>query len=179
MKKLNSVLCLTVMGLSVSSLMNSQAMANEASLSAVDVVAQSSPITITAADLPRIIDNNYPQGGPELVTLVCDIVINDPNLVDDVIDYARGANRLQRKAIAEGLGCAARVLAATRPAASDKIAQAVLNFDDEEFQTAFNDALDDIATAGISPGTGGGPVNRAFNFSPGTSGGGAPLASDN
>lgn len=134
----------------------------------VTAMAQAAP-----TPSPQQLLSQYPAGGNQLATVICDITVANPGVVNAVLDLASTANPGQKKAIANGLACASRNLAATRPAASDQISQAVAAFDDDAFQVAYADALNDEATAGLGTGRiGGGPVARSFAFTPGAGSGG-------
>ncbi len=160
---------------------------------------------IPDAEVPAAADNEneklvkealdkYPQGGPELVALISQMVVASPDLADAFLNARGSANPEQRAAIGAGLGRAVAVFngrdteADTNTATA--IAQLVAAAGDEVIQTAFVAAIGDgtaaIAAAPATPaapadaagGRASGPRTGSLSVqsSGGGSGGGDPLS---
>ena len=117
---------------------------------------------------PGQVMNQFPNGGPDLVKQVADLMDSDKATLATLIAFAKTANEDQRKAIAQGLAEAAKAYAsAADPAFANQIQQSVANSGLPEFSKAYADAAGDTGTASTGGGGGGGGGGPTGTGAPG------------
>jgi hypothetical protein len=131
-----------------------------AQLANAQVVGQGGalPLATIAAFLgnPGQAMNQFPNGGPDMVKHVSDLVSSDKSTLAALIGFAKTANEDHRKAIAQGLAQAAKAYAAGDPGFANQIQQSVANSGLPEFAKAYAEVAGDTGTASTGGGGGGG-----------------------
>lgn len=129
----------------------------------------------------------FPNGGPQLISLVRDAVTQNPGLLQTLTGLLQGASADQQAAIGSGLGQAAQIaINNNNQAFANQISAAVAASGASNAQTAFSGATGNTQTAatGAGAGAGGGGGGGGGSGGPaggsGTgSGGGAPSGGSN
>ncbi len=109
-----------------------------------------------AASTPGQVMSQYPNGGPDLVTQVQNLMNADRGNLAAILAFAQTATEDQRKAIGQGLAAVAKSYAASDPGYVTQIAQAVANAGLPELEKAYAEAASDTGTAATGGGGGGG-----------------------
>jgi hypothetical protein len=114
-----------------------------------------------------------PNGGPELVNNVRDLVTADPATLQPILNLLAKATKEQKTAIGAALAQAAKIVVRTNPALATEIQQAILNTKDQDVVLAFAAGSGDrpIGAAGAGAGGGVGGQTNPLNFA---NGGGGP-----
>jgi hypothetical protein len=110
---------------------------------------------------PALLLSQYGNGGPQMISLVRDLVASDPQALPLILDLVPHANEAQLQAIGTALGEAA--LACVRPdqAFANDIQQMVVAINNRTLHVAFAAVLGDQNLAAVDPGGvggGGGPT---------------------
>jgi hypothetical protein len=108
----------------------------------------------------------YPNGGPELVAQIRDLVVASKDTLAPVIQLLAGATKDQKNAIAAGLAQAAKVVVGKRDQAyATQIQQAILDTKDQDVVLAYAGAAGDqpIGSAGGGGAASGGASGGATN----------------
>lgn len=126
----------------------------------------------------------FPNGGPQLISLVRDAVTQNPGLLQTITSLMSGASSNQQAAIGSGLGQAAQIAVNNNNQAfANQIAAAVAASGSSDAQTAFSGATGSTQTAatgaGAGAGGGGGGSGGPAGGSGGGFGGGAPSGGAN
>jgi hypothetical protein len=109
--------------------------------------------------------SQYPNAGPELVSRIREIAVNDPTALDTIIALLAKATKDQKIAIASGLAQAARVVVRTDQPYATRIQQAIADTKDLDVVAAYAAASGDVAIAAAgaagagSAGASGGQTN--------------------
>jgi hypothetical protein len=123
---------------------------------------------------PRKLLTQFPSGGPQMISLIRDLVASDPGALTLIINLNAKANAEQIQAIGAGLGQAALVCRQTAPAFANEIQQMTITADNRPLTQAFSAVMGDLFLGSADPagGGGGGPTatNEAIGGVP-TSGG--------
>lgn len=109
----------------------------------------------------------YPDGGPELVSFIRDLILTDPATLNTVMGLVPTAKPGQQTAIGTGLGQAAQALVRTNPAVASLIQQALVACGSglqqpggrspcENAVLAYAGVTGNVATAAAGGGGGGG-----------------------
>lgn len=109
----------------------------------------------------------YPDGGPELVSLIRDLMLTDPATLNSIMGMVPTAKPGQQSAIGTGLGQAAQALVRTNPAVASLIQQALVACGSglqqpggrspcENAVLAYAGVTGNVATAAAGGGGGGG-----------------------
>jgi hypothetical protein len=119
----------------------------------------------------------YPGGGPQMISLIRDLVASDPGTLPLIIDLNTKANPEQVEAIGTGLGQAALVCKRTAQAFSNEIQQMTIAANNQPLTQAFAGVMGDqfLGLATPSVGGGGAGVTGQVGFVGGFTAGGAPL----
>jgi hypothetical protein len=94
-----------------------------------------------------------PNGGPELVSAVRDLVQADPATLQPIVNLLANASKGQKSSIGAALAQAAKIVVRTNPAFAAQIQQAILDTKDQDVVLAFAAASGDSP---IGAGAGGG-----------------------
>lgn len=122
-----------------------------------------------------------PNGGPQLVSSVRDLVASDPATLQPILNLLANANKNQKSAIGAGLAQAAKIVVRSNPGLATEIQQAILNTKDQDVVLAFAAGAGDRpigATGGGGAGAGGGASGgqtSPLSFFTGGAGGPAPI----
>lgn len=121
-----------------------------------------------------------PNGGPELVSTVRELVTTDPATLQPILNQLANANKDQKSAIGAGLAQAAKIVVRTSPAFATEIQQAILNTKDQDVVLAFAAGAGDrpIGAAGGgggAPGGASGGQTNPLSFFGGSGGGPANI----
>lgn len=130
-------------------------------LTSVPALAQrggASPQTVSAfLSNPADLLAKSPDGGPELVTSVRDLVQADPATLQPIVNLLAKASKGQKSSIGAALAQAAKIVVRSNPAFAAQIQQAILETKDEDVVLAFAAASGDRPIgAGAGGGAGGG-----------------------
>jgi hypothetical protein len=119
-----------------------------------------------------------PNGGPELVSAVRDLVTTDPATLQLILNQLANANKDQKSAIGAGLAQAAKIVVRTNPGFANEIQQAILNTKDQDVVLAFAAGAGDRpigAAGGGAPGGASGGQTSPLSFFAGGAGGPAGI----
>jgi hypothetical protein len=120
-----------------------------------------------------------PNGGPELVSAVRDLVTTDPATLQLILNQLANANKDQKSAIGAGLAQAAKIVVRTNPGFANEIQQAILNTKDQDVVLAFAAGAGDrpigAAGGGGAPGGASGGQTSPLSFFAGGAGGPAGI----
>ena len=122
---------------------------------------------------------NYPNGGPQLISLIRDVAMQHPEALSAIIALLPNAGPDQQAAIGSGLGQAAQLSVKTNPQYANQIQQALTASGFENAIVAFSAATGNVNIASTGPGGGGGggggvggPTGQnGFSFGGGSNGG--------
>lgn len=134
---------------------------------------------------PAAVIAQFPNGGPQLISLVRDAVTQNPSLLQAVIAAMGGASADAQAAVGSGLGQAAQIAANNNnPALANQISAAVAASGVPNAQTAFSGATGNTQTAATGAGAGGGGGGGGGSGGPAGGsgsgfGGGAPSGASN
>jgi hypothetical protein len=119
----------------------------------------------------------YPSGGPQMISLIRDLVASDPGTLPLIINLNGKANPEQVQAIGTGLGQAALVCKRTAQAFSNEIQQMTVAANNQPLTQAFAGVMGDQFLGLDSPtiGGGGAGVTGQVGFVGGVTAGGAPV----
>jgi hypothetical protein len=119
----------------------------------------------------------FPNGGPQMISLVRDLVASDPGTLPLITELNAKANDNQVQAIGTGLGQAALVCARTAKAFSDEIQRVTIAANNKPMTQAFGAVMGDqfLGLAGPAVGGGGAGATGQIGSTGGTAAGSAPL----
>jgi hypothetical protein len=119
----------------------------------------------------------FPNGGPQMISLIRDLVASDPGTLPLVINLNGKANAEQVQALGAGLGQAALVCKRTAQAFSNEIQQMTVAANNQPLIQAFSGVMGDqfLGLAGPSVGGGGAGATGPVGFIGGSAAGAAPL----
>jgi hypothetical protein len=119
----------------------------------------------------------FPNGGPQMIALIRDLVASDPGTLPLVINLDGKANNEQVQAIGTGLGQAALVCKRTAQAFSNEIQQMTIAANNRALTQAFAGVMGDLFLGLEGPSVGGGGAGQTGQVGPtgGVAAGGAPL----
>jgi hypothetical protein len=120
----------------------------------------------------------YPSGGPQMISLIRDLVASDPGTLPLIINLNAKANPEQLQAIGTGLGQAALVCKRTAQPFSNEIQQMTIATNNQPLTQAFAGVMGDqfLGLATPSVGGGGAGVTGQIGSVGGVAAGGAPLS---
>ena len=119
--------------------------------------------------------SQFPNGGPDLASLVQSLMNADRTNLAAIIAFAKTATEDQRKAIAQGLAEVAKAYAASDPGYVNQIQQEVAGAGLPEFAKAYAEAAGDTGTASTGGGGGGGGPTAGGPPTGGSNGGEGPV----
>ncbi|RQH11520.1 hypothetical protein [Bradyrhizobium sp. RP6] len=128
---------------------------------------------------PATLLQQYPDGGPQLISRVRDLGASDPTTVPGLIELLKNpaTSKDQLRAIVAGLAQVARMAAQTDQAFANEIQAAVAGTNNPDVIAAYQAATGDVAIAAAGGagggGSGGGGPTTGFGFAFGGSGSGA------
>lgn len=119
----------------------------------------------------------FPNGGPQMISLIRDLVASEPGTLPLIINLNGKANTEQVQALGAGLGQAALVCKRTAQAFSNEIQQMTVAANNKPLTQAFSGVMGDqfLGLAGPSVGGGGAGATGPVGFVGGVAAGGAPL----
>jgi hypothetical protein len=119
----------------------------------------------------------FPNGGPQMISLVRDLVASDPGTLPLITELNTRANDDQVQAIGTGLGQAALVCARPAKAFSDEIQRVTIAANNKPMTQAFGAVMGDqfLGLAGPALGGGGAGATGQIGSTGGTAAGSAPL----
>ena len=102
----------------------------------------------------------FPVGGPQMISLIRDLVASDPGTLSLIINLNTKADPQQVQAVGTGLGQAALVCGRTAQAFSNEIQQMTVTADNRPLTQAFSAVMGDLflSAADSAVGGGGAPV---------------------
>jgi hypothetical protein len=126
----------------------------------------SGPILSQFINDPGRLLAQFPSGGPQMISLIRDLVASDPGTLSLIINLNAKANPEQLQAIGSGLGQAALVCRRTAQAFSNEIQQVTVAANNQPLTQAFAGVMGDqfLGLAGPSVGGGGGATGPAGFF---------------
>jgi hypothetical protein len=126
---------------------------------------------------PSRLLTQYPSGGPQMISLIRDLVASDPGTLPLIINLDTKANPEQIQAIGTGLGQAALVCKRTAQAFANEIQQMTIATNNQPLTQAFAGVMGDqfLGLATPSVGGGGAGVTGQVGFVGGFAAGSAPL----
>lgn len=98
----------------------------------------------------------YPDGGPGLVSFLREAAIGDPKSLPAIVGLIANANKGQKTAIGAALGQAAKIVVRTNQAYATQIVQAIAETKDQDVFLAYSGVVPDQGTASIGGGGGAG-----------------------
>ncbi len=98
----------------------------------------------------------YPNGGPQLISLIRDVALAHPESLQAIIALLANASSDQQMAIGSGLGQAAQMSAQNNPAFANQIQTALTASGFQNAITAFSGVTGNVSIGSTSPGGGGG-----------------------
>jgi hypothetical protein len=127
---------------------------------------------------PSRLLTQFPSGGPQMISLIRDLVASDPGTLPLILNLNGKANAEQVQAFGAGLGQAALVCKRTSQAFSDEIQQMTVATNNQPLTQAFSGVMGDqfLGLAAPSVGGGGAGVTGQVGFAGGTATGIAPLS---
>src|ERR1700742_3734225 len=81
---------------------------------------------------PKDLLGKAPDGGPELVSTVRELVTTDPATLQPILNQVANATKDQKAAVGAGLAQAAKIVVRGNPTFADEIQQAILNTKDQD-----------------------------------------------
>ncbi len=105
---------------------------------------------------PAQLLTQFPDGGPQMISLIRDLVASDPGTLPLVAELNAKANTDQVQAIGTGLGQAALVCARTAQAFSDEILRVTITANNKPMTQAFGAVMGDQFLGLAAPAGGGG-----------------------
>ena len=105
---------------------------------------------------PEQLLTQFPSGGPQMISLIRDLVASEPGTLPLILDLSAKANSEQVQAIGTGLGQAARVCSRTAPAFANEIQQMTVATNVQPVTQAFAAVTADLFLASVGPVRGGG-----------------------
>jgi hypothetical protein len=126
---------------------------------------------------PARLLTQFPNGGPQMISLIRDLVASDPGTLPLIVDLNPKANADQTQAIGTGLGQAALVCARTAQAFANEIRQMIVATNNQPLTQAFGAVMGDQYLGAAGPSVGGGGAGATGQTGPtgGTVAGGASL----
>ncbi|MHB0770159.1 hypothetical protein [Bradyrhizobium sp. 5.13L] len=127
---------------------------------------------------PATLLQQYPDGGPQLISRVRDLGASDPTTVPGLIELLKNpaTTKDQLRAIVAGLAQVARMAAQTDQAFANEIQAAVAGTNNPDVIAAYQAATGDVAIAAAGGpgggGTGSGGPTTGFGFASGGTGSG-------
>jgi len=106
----------------------------------------------------------FPTGGPQMISLIRDLVASDPGSLPLIINLAPTANAEQIQAIGTGLGQAGLVCSRTAQGFASEILQMTVAANNQPLSQAFSAVMGDLflsSTDAAGVGGGGGPTTAA------------------
>jgi hypothetical protein len=127
---------------------------------------------------PSRLLTQYPSGGPQMISLIRDLVASDPGTLSLVINLNAKANPDQLQAIGTGLGQAALVCKRTAQPFSNEIQRMAIATNNQPLTQAFAGVMGDqfLGLAGPSVGGGGAGVTGQAGSVAGIGAGAAPFS---
>lgn len=108
---------------------------------------------------PGQILQQYPDGNPQMISILREVAIADPNSLPVILGLIPNANKDQKTAIGKALGQAATVVVKTNQPYANSILQAIAETKDQDVFLAYSGSASDTGTAatgGGGAGAGGG-----------------------
>lgn len=99
---------------------------------------------------------DYPSGGPQLISLIRDVALAHPEALQTIVGLLANATADQQTAIGSGLGQAAQMSLRTNQAYANQIQQALIASGFQNAITAFAGVTGNVNIASTGPGGGGG-----------------------
>ena len=120
----------------------------------------------------------FPDGGPQMISLIRDLVASDPGTLPLITELNTKANADQVQAIGTGLGQAALVCTRTAPAFAEEIQKVTIVANNKPMTQAFGAVMGDQFLGLAGPAVGGGGAGATSTIGPGggVAAGGAPLS---
>lgn len=112
----------------------------------------------------------YPSGGFEMVSRVRALAGSSADVLDPMIGLVPQFNATQKAALGTGLARVARACAASTPEYAQTIQEKVAAANSPEVTTAFLSALNEVQTAALGAGAGGGAGGAAAGVGGGAAG---------
>lgn len=103
----------------------------------------------------------FPDGGPQMISLIRDLVASDPGALPLIAELNTKANTDQVQSIGTGLGQAALVCARTARAFSDEIQRVTIAANNKPMTQAFGAVMGDQFLGLAGPGVGGGSAEAS------------------
>jgi hypothetical protein len=127
---------------------------------------------------PSRLLTQYPSGGPQMISLIRDLVASDPGTLSLIINLDAKANPDQLQAIGTGLGQAALVCKRTAQPFSNEIQRTAIATNNQPLTQAFAGVMGDqfLGLADPSVGGGGAGVTGQVGFVSGVGAGAAPFS---
>jgi hypothetical protein len=104
---------------------------------------------------PTQVMAQYPNGGPELISLIRDVAVAHPEALATLTSLLSAGNAAQQGAVGSGLGQAYNIVLSTNQAYAAQIAAAVGGSNSDIAKTAYAGSTGNVATASTGPGAGG------------------------
>lgn len=104
---------------------------------------------------PSQVLQQYPNGGPQLISLIRDVALAHPESLQAIIALLANASSDQQMAIGSGLGQAAQMSAQNNPAFANQIQAALVASGFQDAITAFAAVTGNVNIASTGPGGGG------------------------
>ncbi len=105
---------------------------------------------------PEQLLTQFPSGGPQMISLIRDLVASEPATLPMILDLSAKANSKQVQAIGTGLGQAARVCSRTDPTFANEIQQMTVATNVQPVTQAFAAVTGDLFPGSVGPVRGGG-----------------------
>jgi hypothetical protein len=146
----------------------------EAAQAACYDAAQQLPTRVVSQFInePGKLLTQFPSGGPQMISLIRDLVASDPGTLSLVTELNTKANADQVQAIGTGLGQAALVCARTAQAFSDEIQRVAIAANNKAMTQAFGAVMGDQFLGLAAPAFGGGGAGTTGQI--GSTGGTTP-----
>jgi hypothetical protein len=125
---------------------------------------------------PSRLLTQYPSGGPQMISLIRDLVASDPGTLPLIINLDAKAGPDQLQAIGTGLGQAALVCKRTAQAFSNEIQQMAIATNNQPLTQAFAGVMGDQFLGLAGPSVGGGGAGVTGQVVPGVGAGAAPFS---
>jgi hypothetical protein len=120
--------------------------------------------------------NQFPDGGPQMIPLIRDLVASDPGSLPLILSLNAKANADQIQAIGTGLGQAALVCSRTAQPFASEILRMTMTADNQPLSQAFSAVMGDLFLSSPGPdggaGGGGGPTMSSGGTGGAVAGGG-------
>jgi hypothetical protein len=136
-----------------------------------------SPVVSQFINEPGRLLTQFPSGGPQMISLIRDLVASDPGTLPLIINLNAKADPQQVQAIGTGLGQAALVCKRTAQAFSNEIQQMTIAANNQPLTQAFAGVMGDqfLGLADLSVGGGGAGATGQVGFVGGVAASVAPL----